>query len=72
MVAIGMMTSPCVSPFRIFFKPSWHIGSFASAEEFLLSGLQAEAACLISDIRMPDMTGLSYRKDWQQRVAGYQ
>jgi len=32
--------------------------SFGSAEEFLLSGLQAEAACLISDIRMPDMTGL--------------
>jgi FixJ family two-component response regulator len=32
--------------------------SFASAEEFLLSGLQTEAACLISDIRMPGMTGL--------------
>ena len=32
--------------------------SFASAEEFLLSGLQNEVACLISDIRMPGMTGL--------------
>ena len=32
--------------------------SFASAEEFLLSGLQNEIACLISDIRMPGMTGL--------------
>jgi len=32
--------------------------SFASAEEFLLSGLQSEIACLISDIRMPGMTGL--------------
>src|SRR5882762_3889869 len=32
--------------------------SFASAEEFLLSGLQTEIACLISDIRMPGMTGL--------------
>jgi FixJ family two-component response regulator len=32
--------------------------SFASAEEFLLSGLQSEVACLISDIRMPGMTGL--------------
>jgi FixJ family two-component response regulator len=31
---------------------------FASAEEFLLSGLQTEIACLISDIRMPGMTGL--------------
>jgi FixJ family two-component response regulator len=32
--------------------------SFASAEEFLLSGLQSAIACLISDIRMPGMTGL--------------
>lgn len=32
--------------------------TFASAEEFLLSGLQSEIACLISDIRMPGMTGL--------------
>ena len=32
--------------------------TFASAEEFLLSGLQTETACLISDIRMPGMTGL--------------
>ena len=36
--------------------------SFASAEEFLRSGLQAEAACLISDIRMPDMTGLELQE----------
>ena len=32
--------------------------SFASAEEFLLSGQKNEIACLISDIRMPGMTGL--------------
>ena len=32
--------------------------SYASAEEFLLSGLQNEIACLISDIRMPGMNGL--------------
>ena len=32
--------------------------SFASAEEFLLSGIQNKIACLISDIRMPGMTGL--------------
>ena len=32
--------------------------SFESAEEFLLSGLQYQIACLISDIRMPGMTGL--------------
>jgi FixJ family two-component response regulator len=32
--------------------------SFASAEEFLGSGLQRETACLITDIRMPGMSGL--------------
>lgn len=32
--------------------------SFSSAEEFLLSDLRNEIACLISDIRMPGMTGL--------------
>ena len=32
--------------------------SFASAEEFLQTGRQNEIACLISDIRMPGMTGL--------------
>jgi FixJ family two-component response regulator len=32
--------------------------SFASAEEFLFSGLQNQIACLISDIRMQGMTGL--------------
>ena len=32
--------------------------SFGSAEEFLRSGLQPKAACLIVDIRMPGMSGL--------------
>jgi FixJ family two-component response regulator len=32
--------------------------SFASAEEFLESGQQRDAACLIADIRMPGMSGL--------------
>ena len=32
--------------------------SFASAEEFLKSGLQHHTACLIADIRMPGMSGL--------------
>jgi FixJ family two-component response regulator len=31
---------------------------FASAEEFLNSGLHRETACLIADIRMPGMSGL--------------
>jgi FixJ family two-component response regulator len=32
--------------------------TFASAEEFLDSGQQQHAACLIADIRMPGMSGL--------------
>ncbi len=32
--------------------------AFASAEEFLNSGQQQETVCLITDIRMPGMSGL--------------
>ena len=32
--------------------------AFASAEEFLASGEQERTACLITDIRMPGMSGL--------------
>jgi FixJ family two-component response regulator len=32
--------------------------AFTSAEEFLKSGQQHKAACLIADIRMPGMSGL--------------
>src|SRR5437667_12554138 len=32
--------------------------AFASAEEFLKSGQQHETGCLITDIRMPGMSGL--------------
>ena len=35
-----------------------HAVAFASAEEFLQSGKQRQTACLISDIRMPGMSGL--------------
>jgi FixJ family two-component response regulator len=32
--------------------------AYASAEEFLNSGLHRQTACLIADIRMPGMSGL--------------
>jgi FixJ family two-component response regulator len=34
------------------------VESFASAEDFLNSGKQRETGCLITDIRMPGMSGL--------------
>ena len=34
------------------------VQTFASAEEFLNSGQQHQIACLITDIRMPGMSGL--------------
>jgi len=40
------------------------VQTFASAEEFLDSGQQHHAACLIADIRMPGMSGL----DLQSRL----
>jgi FixJ family two-component response regulator len=36
---------------------------FASAEEFLSSGQQHETACLITDIRMPGMSGLELQAE---------
>lgn len=32
--------------------------AFASAEDFLTSGMQRETACLIADVRMPGISGI--------------
>ena len=42
--------------------------AFASAEEFLNSGKQHEAACLIVDIRMPGMSGLELQATLNART----
>ncbi|RKT27573.1 response regulator receiver domain-containing protein [Paraburkholderia sp. RAU2J] len=36
----------------------WSVRTFASAEEFLRSGHVADTSCLISDVRMPGMSGV--------------
>jgi len=43
---------------RLLKSAGLSVQSFASAENFLSSGLQHETGCLITDIRMPGMSGL--------------
>ncbi len=43
---------------RLLKSAGLSVQSFASAEDFLNSGQQLETGCLITDIRMPGMSGL--------------
>lgn len=43
---------------RLLKSAYFSVQSFASAEEFLNSGVQHKTGCLITDIRMPGMSGL--------------
>jgi FixJ family two-component response regulator len=43
---------------RLLKSEGFVVQSFASAEDFLKSGMQYETGCLITDIRMPGMSGL--------------
>ena len=43
---------------RLLKSEGFSVQSFASAEDFLSSGQQQETGCLITDIRMPGMSGL--------------
>ena len=43
---------------RLLKSEGFWVESFASAEDFLNSGQQHETGCLITDIRMPGMSGL--------------
>lgn len=41
--------------------------TFASAQEFLQSHREAETACLISDVQMPNMSGVELQADLANR-----
>ena len=43
---------------RLLKSAGFSVQSFATAEDFLRSGRQLETGCLITDIRMPGMSGL--------------
>jgi len=43
---------------RLLKSAGFSVQLFASAEDFLRSGRQHETGCLITDIRMPGMSGL--------------
>lgn len=43
---------------RFLKSEGYRVESFASAEDFLNSGRQLETGCLITDIRMPGLSGL--------------
>lgn len=45
----------------------FEVRTFSSAEEFLAWGDRRETVCVISDVQMPDMSGLELQ---QQLVAG--
>jgi FixJ family two-component response regulator len=44
--------------------------AFASAEEFLSSELLRDAVCLITDIRMPGMSGLELQQTLNAKACG--
>jgi len=43
---------------RLLKSAGFHMRTFSSAEDFLKSGQQHDTGCLITDIRMPGMSGL--------------
>lgn len=48
----------CIATSALVRSLGWQARTFSSAEAFLQSGSVADTACLISDVRMPNMSGV--------------
>lgn len=46
------------------------IRTFASAREFLAAGVDVQNACVLADVRMPEMDGLALQQEINRRLPG--
>ena len=51
---------------RLLRSAGFRAEAFASAEEFLASGLAEKTACVVLDLRMPGMNGLELRRHLEE------
>lgn len=51
-------------------SPNWHIKTFSSAREFLDAYDGRRPACLVLDVRMPEMDGLELQEQLERDEAG--
>jgi FixJ family two-component response regulator len=48
------------------------VQAFSSAEDFLQSSRLNQTSCLIADVKLPGMSGLSFSSGWRHPVNGFQ
>jgi FixJ family two-component response regulator len=53
----------CVATSALVRSLGWQANIFPSAQAFLQSGKIVDTACLISDVRMPNMSGVEMHQD---------
>lgn len=62
--------SICRSTSLLIYSFGYRAATFASAEDFLGSGLRRDTSCLILDIRMPGMNGLQLQSNLSAEGCG--
>ena len=51
-------------------RSGYTIRAFASARAFLAAGVKAKDACVLADIRMPEMDGLALQREINRTIPG--